>query len=138
MASGAGDPVTRQEFVDAVAEVIGMRPGVEEQVGTIVLLGDAYAATRADAVLHPQCRCGCGRPVAYKRLRLAESCYRRWRYRGYPPEIPPAQADTIAGKVEDYAELRAAGFTQAQAAWRLGVSRRTIERYAQRLRAGTP
>src|SRR5260221_588381 len=75
-----GPAVTRQEFVDAVAEVIGMRPGIEEQVGTIVLLGDAYAATRVDAALHPECRCGCGRPVAYKRLRLAESCYARWRY----------------------------------------------------------
>ena len=130
--------MTRQEFTDAVAEVIGMHPGIEEQVGTIVLLGDAYAASEVHAALHPQCRCGCGRPVTYPRLRLAESCYRRWRYHGYPAQIPPSQAETIAGRVEDYAELRAAGFTQAQAAWRLGVSRRTAERYAQRLRAGTP
>ncbi len=39
--------MTRQEFVDAVAEVIGMRPGVEEQVHTIALLADVYAATFA-------------------------------------------------------------------------------------------
>ena len=129
--------MTRQEFVDAVAEVIGMRPGIEEQVGTIVLLGDAYAATRVDAALHPQCRCGCGRPAAYPGLRLAESCYARWRYHGRPDEIPAPWA-ARAGRVEDYAELRGQGLTEAQAAWRLGVSRRTIARYAQRLRAGTP
>jgi len=126
--------LTRQEFTDAVAEVIRMHPGTEEQVATIVLLGDAYAASRVDAALHPECRCGCGRPAAYPRLRLAESCYRRWRYHGCPAEIPPSRA-SAAGRVEDYAELRAAGFTQEQAAWRLGVSRRTADRYARRLRA---
>ncbi len=125
--------MTRQEFTDAVAEVIGLRPGIEEQVGTIVLLGDAYAATRVDAALHPQCRCGCGRPVAYRGL--AEACYARWRYHGCPDEIPAPWA-ARAARAEDYAELRGQGLTEAQAARRLGVSTRTAARYAQRLRAG--
>lgn len=39
--------MTRQELTDAVAQVIGIRPGVEMQVDTIVRLADAYAATLA-------------------------------------------------------------------------------------------
>ena len=39
------------------------------------------------------------------------------------------------GRVEDYAELRSQGLTRQQAAWRLGVSYRTIMRYERTLRA---
>jgi len=38
--------VTRQEMVDAVAEVLGIH-ATEQRVATIALLADAYAATRA-------------------------------------------------------------------------------------------
>jgi hypothetical protein len=39
-----------------------------------------------------------------------------------------------AGRREDYAELRAAGLTQAQAAARLGVTERHARRYEKALR----
>jgi hypothetical protein len=38
-------PVTRQEFTDAVAEVLGLHPGVEVQIDTIVRLADMYKIT---------------------------------------------------------------------------------------------
>jgi hypothetical protein len=38
--------VTRQEFTDAVAEVLGIH-AMEYRVETIVLLADKYAATQA-------------------------------------------------------------------------------------------
>ena len=39
--------MTRQEVVDGVAEVLGIHPGVETQIHTIMLLVDAYAQTYA-------------------------------------------------------------------------------------------
>jgi hypothetical protein len=39
-----------------------------------------------------------------------------------------------AARVEDYQELRSWGLTRAQAAWRLGVSYRTVMRYEVTLR----
>jgi hypothetical protein len=41
--------VTRQEFTDAVAQLLGIH-ATEERVSTIVLLADAYASSYA--VLH--------------------------------------------------------------------------------------
>ena len=40
--------MTRQELVDAVAEVLGIH-ATEQRVATIALLADAYAATEARA-----------------------------------------------------------------------------------------
>jgi hypothetical protein len=45
--------LTRQEFIDAVAEVIGLGPRREVKVETIVMLADAYAATLIDRALAP-------------------------------------------------------------------------------------
>ena len=87
------------------------------------------------------CRCGCGRPVTrYRRLRLANACYERWRCRGFPQDIPPAghggNDRRRAERIEDYRELRKWRETPEAAAARLGVSVRTVERYEAALRAG--
>jgi hypothetical protein len=42
--------------------------------------------------------------------------------------------DVLAGRVEDYAELRDRGFTIQQAAWRMKLTKRTAERYERLLR----
>ena len=151
--------MTRQELVDAVAEVLGIH-ATEERVGTIVLLADAYAAGDSEDVTAlrrqvlasrpapppappqeaawPECRCGCGRPAVYLRCRLALACYQRWRAHGYPEDIPAPFAFRAA-RIESYLELRAWGLTRPQAAQRLGVTVRTIWRYEHDLaRAGTP
>jgi hypothetical protein len=47
----------------------------------------------------------------------------------------PKDAVVVAGRIEDYAELRGRGLTVAQAAERLGISDRTGTRYEARLRA---
>ncbi len=39
--------MTRQEFVDAVAEVVGLSPLQEMKVQTIAMLADSYAADHA-------------------------------------------------------------------------------------------
>jgi hypothetical protein len=76
----------------------------------------------------------------YRRLRLANACYERWRYRGFPQDIPRAQGagndGRRPGRLEDFRELRQLGETREMAATRLGVSVRTIERYEAALRAG--
>ena len=149
--------MTRQELVDAVAEVLGIH-AIEQRVATIVLLADAYAAGDSDDVTAlrrqvlasrpppappreaapPECRCGCGRPAACRRCKLTRACYQRWRRHGWPDDVPPPRA-ARAGRIEDYLELRSQGLTRTQAAERLGVTRRTIERYEHDLaKAATP
>lgn len=69
-------------------------------------------------------------------------CYRRWADHGYPPQGPPSpqrsgrKPGPVAGRVEDYAEFRALGLSRAEAALRLGITRRTIQRYETALRSG--
>ena len=38
--------MTRQEFTDAVGQLLGVHPGVEAQIDTITRLADAYADTQ--------------------------------------------------------------------------------------------
>ena len=45
--------MTRQEFTDAVAEVIGVQPRLEVKVDTIVRLADQYAATCVAVAIQP-------------------------------------------------------------------------------------
>jgi hypothetical protein len=52
--------MTRQEFVDAVAEVVGLSPLREMKVETITMLADAYAATLLDKALAPGREAACG------------------------------------------------------------------------------
>jgi len=86
------------------------------------------------------CRCGCGRPVKYPRLRLADACYKRWSYRGFPQDVPPAEHGGNDGRrserLEDYRELREWRQTPEAAAARLGVRPSTIRRYERALEAG--
>lgn len=62
------------------------------------------------------------------------SCYRRWVRQGRPADGPVPRkprgprADRI-GRIEDYAELRSWGVADSEAAQRLGVSPRTLQRY---------
>ena len=65
------------------------------------------------------------------------TCYKRWRRHGSPPEGPPppsrrAPRASHVALLEDYAELRSWGVQDEEAAQRLGVSPRTIERYKHR------
>ena len=70
-------------------------------------------------------------------------CFQRWRRHGSPPDGPPPPRPAGApgrpqprrlARVEDYLELRSWGLSDAQAAPRLGVSRRTLDRYKRHLR----
>ena len=83
------------------------------------------------------CRCGCGKPVHARGL--AGACYHRWLYRGKPEVVPPPGQKGNDGKrqdrLEDFAELRQWGESLAAAAMRLGVCRRTAERYEADLRS---
>jgi hypothetical protein len=82
---------------------------------------------------------GCGQePGRWRdgaRCGYCRRCYKRWLDNGFPASGPPAPRHapggwgTRAGRVEDYLELRSWGFSPAAAALRLGVTRRTIERY---------
>ncbi len=138
-----------------------MNPRCEWLIQQIMVLADAYAAGDSDDVTAlrrqvlasrpappppppqedapPECRCGCGRPALRSwQCGLARACYQRWRYYGRPDVIPPPRPSR-ADRIEDYVELRSQGLTRARAAERLGVTRRTIERYEHDLAtAGTP
>jgi hypothetical protein len=76
-----------------------------------------------------ECRCGCGRTPVHARG-LAKSCYDRSRWHGWPGALPPRPSD----RREDYAELRSWGIGRRDAAARIGVCLRTIDRYEARLR----
>jgi hypothetical protein len=80
------------------------------------------------------CRCGCGRPAPD----LADACQRRWRYHGRPEILPPpvqrGNDRRRQERIEDYLELRSWGVSREEAARRLCVSFRTIERYDRALR----
>lgn len=70
-------------------------------------------------------------------------CYCRWRDHGYPESGPPAERVQVvgrsaAGRLEDYAELRSWGLTLAEAATRMQVTRRTVQRYEAALRDRDP
>lgn len=91
------------------------------------------------------CRCGCGRIGANHARGLVDACYQRLRAAGllylYPP--PPSGGPRTARllgerggeRAEDYAELRDWGLSRRQAAQRMGVTLRQVDRYAAHLRA---
>ena len=94
------------------------------------------------------CRC-CGAGYSYQRKRpwgtnyngwrgWCPPCYRRWCDHGKPASGPPtprqgAGGGPHPGRIEDYADLRSWGLTLAEAALRLGVTKRTAQRYEARL-----
>ena len=101
--------------------------------------------------MNGMCACGCGREAARQSVKdgwrpkcgYSAACYKRWADHGYPPEGPPPpqmgtgpKADR-AGRIEDYAFLRERGLSRLEAAARLGVVRRTAERYEMRLRVAS-
>ena len=65
-------------------------------------------------------------------------CYRRWLNHGKPLSGPPPVRRGSGGRgscqLDDYEFLRSWGYTREQCAGRLGVTKRTIERYEARLR----
>lgn len=91
----------------------------------------------------PTCHgCPAERPVDATRCGwrgpYCRNCYHRWLYHGRPgdgPTPPPAHATGPRdGRLEDYAELRSMDHSIAEAALRLGVTKRTAERYEAALR----
>ena len=89
------------------------------------------------------CACGCGHPAP--RGRFAGGCYKRWVKAGRPasgppppktPEQrrPPPRSAERAGRIEDYAELRSWGLSLQDAAARMGLTTRTVERYEAELK----
>ena len=60
---------------------------------------------------------------------------RRHRRRGWAPSAPRRNAGPRAARLADYADLRAAGLGIAGASARVGVSRRTGDRYEAALTA---
>lgn len=65
-------------------------------------------------------------------------CYRRWLNHGKPASGPPpvrgGRGGRGASQLDDYEFLQSWGYTREQCAGRLGVTKRTIERYEARLR----
>jgi len=92
----------------------------------------------------PTClACPASRPVSAWRHGWrgpwCRNCAERWLYAGRPASGPPPSRQQVGGRrdgrLEDYAELRSWGETLECAAIRLGVCRRTAERYEAALRA---
>ncbi len=86
------------------------------------------------------CRCGCRREADRWGMGFTLSCYQRWSRSGRPEVFGPPRwtwgLGVRAGRLEDYAELRREhGLSIAQAALRLGVCRRTADRYEAELRS---
>lgn len=86
----------------------------------------------------------CGRVRPHGGLGLCEGCYSYAR-RPYVPTGagmggPGVLRDTsaVAGRLQDYAEIRSRHYTIGQAAARLGISIRTADRYEARLRQQQP
>lgn len=86
----------------------------------------------------PLIRCACcDRLGPHKAHGWISACYRRWLDHGKPPGGPPApyqhhQQPRPYDVYADYVHLRSLGYSRAEAAARLGVSRRTIQRYDRR------
>jgi hypothetical protein len=77
---------------------------------------------------------------------LCFRCYRRWADHGYPESGVPAPAPQAGGgegghegylaRLEDYLFVRKQGLSMAAAAIRLGLTRRTLQRYEAAIRDG--
>ena len=85
--------------------------------------------------MKPCANCGEPRPEkAYLhgwRRDYCGPCAKRWHRHGYPPEGPPPPWASRAARVEDYTDLRSWDVPDSQAAERIGVSTRTLERYTR-------
>lgn len=83
------------------------------------------------------CR-SCGKQARNRGHGYCESCYDRWCRHGRPDlaadQFVPYQVPRAADRIVEYAEHAAAGLSRQQAAWRMDVSTRTIDRYIARLR----
>lgn len=76
----------------------------------------------------------CGKRPRAHRNGLCKICYNRWVYYGRPEDGPPPPYAAKLARMEDYAFLRAQGKTRVEAAERMGICRRTAERYEAQLR----
>lgn len=92
------------------------------------------------------CACGCGRRGPHHSRGLVETCWKRHKYNNaldrYPrtTPVPPPRpmrlvSPRVAGRIEDYVELRSWGVRREEARQRLGVTDRTISRWHTHLRA---
>ena len=66
-------------------------------------------------------------------------CYGRWRYAGKPAAGPPPlrrstgrKPGPVADRVDEWRFFRGLGYSQEEIAARLGLSVRTVQRYASR------
>jgi hypothetical protein len=91
------------------------------------------------------CRCCGGCRGTHKdgaRGEYCRRCYKRWLDAGFPaggPQAPrhsPGGHGTRAGRLEDYSDLRSWGLSQAEAVTRMGITRRTAQRYDDLLASG--
>lgn len=92
------------------------------------------------------CACGCGRRRPHHSRGLVERCWKRHKYNNtidlFPrtmPVPPPRPmrliSPRVAGRIEDYVELRSWGLSRAEARERVGVTDRTVSRWHTHLRA---
>jgi len=94
---------------------------------------------------NPHCdrACESWRKTYRGNLGYCARCWKRWMDHGYPAAGPPAPCyrhgspGPAAGRIEDYQWLKRQGLSAAEAAVRLGLTRRTLLRYNARLRGST-
>lgn len=83
----------------------------------------------------------CRRHRPYRAKGLCGHCYTYTRRPYQPTGVGrggpgvPKSAEVLESRLEEFAELRARHYTTVQAAARIGISVRTAERYAARLKA---
>lgn len=79
------------------------------------------------------CVCGCGERGGIKGRGLIERCYNRMQWHGDLADYP-RRTRRIEDVLDDYKLLRQDGYTLAQMAARIGMSRTALERALVRAR----
>jgi hypothetical protein len=112
--------VTWDEYGRTLPAVLPALPPVSSGPRELEPCGTLAAYRRHQARGEPVVECGC-----------EEGARARWRQ----VKRQHAREAVLQGRVEDYAELKAAGLTRGEAAERMKVTARTIQRYETALRA---